>query len=40
MNWDAIGAIAGTFGALGVIASLAYLAVQLGFIDEILRGRD
>ncbi len=29
MNWDAIGAIAELFGAVGVIASLAYLAVQI-----------
>jgi len=29
MNWDAIGAIAEMVGALGVIASLGYLAVQI-----------
>jgi len=29
MNWDAIGAIAETLGAVGVIATLAYLAVQI-----------
>ena len=29
MNWDAVGAIAELAGALGVIASLAYLAVQI-----------
>ena len=29
MNWDAIGAIAETLGAVGVIASLAYLAGQV-----------
>jgi len=29
MNWDAIGAIAELAGALAVIATLAYLAVQL-----------
>ncbi len=29
MNWDAIGAIAELFGAVGVIASLVYLAVQI-----------
>ena len=29
MNWDAIGAIAELLGAIGVIASLVYLAVQL-----------
>jgi hypothetical protein len=29
MNWDAIGAIAETLGAVGVIASLIYLATQI-----------
>ncbi len=29
MNWDAIGAIAELLGAIGVIASLVYLAVQI-----------
>ena len=29
MNWDAIGAIAETLGAAGVIITLAYLAVQV-----------
>ena len=29
MNWDAIGAIAETLGAVGVIATLAYLATQI-----------
>ena len=29
MNWDAIGAIAETLGAVGVIASLVYLAEQI-----------
>jgi len=29
MNWDAIGAVAELLGALGVIASLLYLAVQI-----------
>ena len=29
MNWDAIGAIAETLGAIGVIASLIYLAGQI-----------
>ena len=29
MNWDAIGAVAETLGAIGVIATLAYLAVQI-----------
>ena len=29
MNWDAIGAIAELLGAIGVIASLIYLATQV-----------
>ncbi len=29
MNWDAIGAIAELLGAIGVIASLIYLATQI-----------
>ena len=29
MNWDAIGAIAELLGAIGVIASLLYLARQM-----------
>ena len=29
MNWDALGAIAETIGAAGVVASLLYLAVQV-----------
>jgi hypothetical protein len=29
MNWDAVGAIAELVGALGVVVSLAYLAVQI-----------
>ena len=29
MNWDAIGAVAEAIGALGVIASLLYLAMQV-----------
>ena len=29
MNWEAVGAIADAVGALGVIATLAYLAVQI-----------
>jgi hypothetical protein len=29
LNWDAIGAIAELIGALGVVASLAYLALQI-----------
>ena len=30
MNWDAIGAVAELLGAIGVIASLIYLARQIG----------
>ena len=30
MNWDAIGAIGQVIGAVGVIASLTYLATQIG----------
>ena len=29
MNWDALGSLAETVGAVGVIATLAYLAVQI-----------
>lgn len=29
MNWDAIGAIADTVGAIAVVATLAYLALQI-----------
>lgn len=29
MNWEAIGAVAELVGAIGVVASLAYLAVQI-----------
>lgn len=29
MNWDAVGAIAELVGAIGVVASLAYLAMQI-----------
>jgi len=29
MNWDAIGAIAESLGAVGVIASLVYLATKI-----------
>ena len=34
MNWDAIGAIAETLGAVGVIASLVYLATQIRYSRE------
>jgi hypothetical protein len=38
MNWDAIGALAELLGALGVIATLGYLAVQLRQNTGALRG--
>jgi hypothetical protein len=37
MNWDAIGAIAETLGAVGVIASLVYLATQIRHSREQMR---
>lgn len=37
MNWDAIGAIAETFGAIGVIASLGYLALQIRASNNLAR---
>jgi hypothetical protein len=37
MNWDAIGAIAELLGAIGVIVSLVYLAVQLKQNTQALR---
>jgi len=38
MNWDAIGAIAETLGAVGVIASLVYLATQIRLNTRSVRG--
>jgi hypothetical protein len=38
MNWDALGAIAETLGALGVIATLGYLALQIRQNNNQLRG--
>jgi len=29
MNWDAVGAVAELLGAIGVIVSLVYLAIQI-----------
>ena len=29
MNWDAVGAVAESFGSIGVIASLVYLGIQI-----------
>jgi hypothetical protein len=37
MNWDAIGAIAELLGAIGVIASLVYLATQIRQSREQMR---
>ena len=37
MNWDAIGAIAELLGAIGVIASLIYLATQIRHSREQMR---
>jgi hypothetical protein len=38
VNWDAIGAFAELLGAIGVIASLGYLAVQIRQNTTALRG--
>ena len=38
MNWDALGAIGEIVGALGVIATLAYLAVQVRQNTGAIRG--
>ena len=38
MNWDAIGAIAELLGAVGVIASLIYLATQIRQNTRSVRG--
>jgi hypothetical protein len=37
MNWDAIGAIAELLGAIGVIASLVYLAIQIRMSRSVVR---
>ena len=37
MNWDAIGAIAELLGAVGVIASLVYLAGQIRQNSRLVR---
>jgi len=39
MDWDAIGAIAELAGAIGVIASLLYLATQIRQNSRQLRGQ-
>ena len=38
MSWDAIGAVAELLGALGVIASLGYLAIQIRQNTTAMRG--
>ena len=38
MNWDALGAIGEIVGAVGVIATLAYLAVQVRQNTGAIRG--
>ncbi len=38
MNWDAIGAVAESLGAIGVIVSLVYLAFQIRINTNALRG--
>ena len=37
MNWDALGAIAELLGAVGVIATLLYLAKQIGQNSQMMR---
>jgi hypothetical protein len=37
MNWDAVGAVGEILGALGVIVSLAYLALQIRKSDQTAR---
>ena len=38
MNWEAISAIAGLLGAIGVIITLIYLSVQIKQNNKQLRG--
>jgi hypothetical protein len=38
LNWEAIGALAELVGAIGVIASLAYLASQIRQNTHAMRG--
>jgi hypothetical protein len=37
MNWEAVGAIAELLGAIGVIASLVYLAIQIRMSRSVVR---
>ena len=39
MNWDAMAAIGGMLGALGVIASLIYLSIQIRKSDKTARAQ-
>jgi hypothetical protein len=39
MNWDAIGAVGEILGAIGVIASLVYLSVQIRRSDQTARAQ-
>ncbi len=38
MNWEALGALAEVFGAVGVIATLVYLSAQIRHNNQQLRG--
>ena len=38
MNWEAIGAVGEVAGAIGVIATLTYLAVQIRLNTKAIRG--
>lgn len=40
MSWEALGAIAETIGAIGVIATLAYLAIQIAQNTRAIRARN
>ena len=39
MNWDALGAIAELFGAIAVVATLAYLAKQMRRTNELAKAQ-
>jgi hypothetical protein len=40
VNWEAIGAIANLLAAMGVIATLKYLSIQIRQSNDQLRGAD
>jgi hypothetical protein len=40
VNWEALGAIANLFAAIGVIATLIYLSIQIRQNNNQLRGAD